>query len=246
MPRKIENFLTSGLPAKIYLLCYLNPESGYSLAQKIYPDKRYLATSKIYDWTDRLQKSDYLKIEKENEERKRKPFKSKIEPLIAEIKNELRKRSHMELTSREESLLKDLIIKDEFKSYFESFVIRKHGAREPERRVISSSSEEINALALINEVLGMLSTLCYVHHEFLKKSFVMDEKSLEQQYKSPYYTKLRIQELIEGARQFNKVAAHVEKLPDEFLLKLSTLWSDRDTIIYSYLVDSWTKHKEKR
>ena len=45
MPRKIENPLMEGLPAKIYFIAFIDPDSGYKIAEKIYG---YPRTAKIY------------------------------------------------------------------------------------------------------------------------------------------------------------------------------------------------------
>ncbi len=108
MGRKIENYLTSGLPAKIYLLCYLNPESGYSLGQKICQTKGVPQTSKIYPWIGRLKKEKYLQ---EVDSR----FRARVDPLVNQLDSILEKQD-ASFEGREKQIVKLLLDSDPFKT----------------------------------------------------------------------------------------------------------------------------------
>ena len=78
MAKKIENPLITGLSSKIYFLAYVNPETGYKIAKKIYGTPK---TEKIYKWGKTLRKSGYLE--------KTKLFTANVKPLVIQIKYQL-------------------------------------------------------------------------------------------------------------------------------------------------------------
>ncbi|MGI0009549.1 MAG: hypothetical protein ACRD92_08020, partial [Nitrosopumilaceae archaeon] len=159
MPKKIENPLTSGLPAKIYFLSYVNPQTGYKIAQKIYGSAK---TEKIYKWGKKLRTQSYLK--------NKKIFTAKIEPLVLQIKNEMRQQA-IQLSKEEESELevnlKKLLSSKAFKQYVVGFYNRFESKVEySDDAHVESLSQEFNALKLIAETIGMVSTICYVKKKF--------------------------------------------------------------------------------
>jgi len=77
MPKRITNPLRAGLPSKIYFLAYNGPISGYKMAQRIYK-RDYPPTSKIYEWTKKLEKQGFIS-------KTEKGFVSSVDPLLSEM-----------------------------------------------------------------------------------------------------------------------------------------------------------------
>src|SRR5437867_1988831 len=111
--KKIENPLITGLSSKIYFLAYVNPETGYKIAKKIYGTPK---TEKIYKWGKTLRKSGYLE--------KTKLFTANVKPLVIQIKYQLQQQG-IQYSKKEESELESKLVKllesDEFKRYVEGF-----------------------------------------------------------------------------------------------------------------------------
>lgn len=225
MPRKIENPLTAGLPAQIYLLCYVKPQSGYSLGQKIYGIKEGIPpTSKIYPWTKQMIKDGYL--EKTND-----GFKARMEPLLAQIKNEIQKIDP--LSKDEEVKLVQLLNADEFKEYILGWYERdkRTGNFGWSGVIIGHKKEQFNALRLISETIGMLCTVSIIKQEFSKIPLEEDEKRMEKYYRAKNEPEEWIQQQLKGIRQYNAVVVHLKKFSHELLSKFSKFWPASDTII---------------
>lgn len=140
LPRKITNYLTEGLPAKIYLLCYLQPQSGYGLAKSIYNNK--ITTAKIYGWTKKLVQADYLSYD-----RKKQRYSAKSTPLVYALKNILESKG-LGMDNAEYRDLISLLESDKFKA-----VVQKHWEREKAR--------ETSILELVCETVSSLAAAVY-------------------------------------------------------------------------------------
>ncbi|MBS7631681.1 hypothetical protein KEJ47_08990 [Candidatus Bathyarchaeota archaeon] len=108
MPQKIDNPLTSGLPAKILFLSYIQPRTGYSLGQMIYQIKKGIPpTSKIYSWCKPLIEQGYL-------ERVEDGYRTKSNKIVEAIENILREKN-LTLTSTEKRLVTKLLDSEKFR-----------------------------------------------------------------------------------------------------------------------------------
>ena len=112
---RITNYLRQGLPSKIYLLSFIQPQSEYSLALKIYGRP---TTDKIYKWTKLMVKDGFLEQDK-----KKKLFKAKIQPLAVEIGKELESRGS-DFNDQEVLLLHRLLESTNVKKTFEPYFSR--------------------------------------------------------------------------------------------------------------------------
>lgn len=226
MPRKITDFLKSGLPAQIYLLCYASPQTGYSLGKKIYKIKKGIPpTSKIYPWIKKLVEKNYL--EKTND-----GYVAKIEPLIFEIKQIFHK--NIILTKQEESILINVLKTNECKEYMEGWYnsYQRYNLVGPSQ-VLIGPDEPFNAIKLICETIGMLSTVFILRTEFNEIPLKEDLKKLEKQYRKQNNSEKWVQEQLKGLQQYNRVIIHFKKFSFVLLQKLAKLWPASDMIIRS-------------
>lgn len=122
MPRKITDPLTSGLPAKILLLAFIQPKTGYRLAQEIY-QRKSPPTSKIYTWCKTLIEQGYL-------ERTPEGYRTKHDKILDAIETTLRKKELL-LTFSERQLLTTLLNSDKFRRAirFSSPVSKEKGTK---------------------------------------------------------------------------------------------------------------------
>lgn len=116
MPEKITNYLKQGLPSKIYLLSFIEPQSGYKLAMKIYGRP---TTDKIYKWTKLMEKEGYLEHDK-----KTKKFNARIQPLALEMGKELETRG-LSFNDQEMRLLHRLLDSTNIRKLFEPYFNRE-------------------------------------------------------------------------------------------------------------------------
>src|SRR5437867_6484991 len=230
MPKKIENLLTAGLPAHIYLLCYVKLQTGYSIGQKIYGiEKGIPPTSKIYPWIKQMIKDGYLVKTKDG-------FTARIEPFLSQIKNEIQKINP--LSKDEETKLVQLLNSSEFKKYILGWYERgrKIGSYGWSGTILPYNEEQFNALKLISETIGMLCTVSIIKTEFTKTPLGEDEQKMEKYYRSRKEPESWIQEQIKGIRQYNAVVVHMKNFSHELLSKLAKLWSASDFIIRTEIV----------
>lgn len=94
MPQRIENYLTDGLPAKIYLCAYLEPQTGYSIAKRVHVNGAgERLSARIYEWIGKMIKDGYLvrkKIPMPNQDSLQKDLVfSSDDKLVAEIREAL-------------------------------------------------------------------------------------------------------------------------------------------------------------
>jgi len=139
MPRKITNPLRAGLPAKIYLLAYGSPITGYRIAQKIY-DRDYAPTSKIYPWTKKLEKKGTIT-------KTQKGILSKVEPLLLEIEKMYPENQQFALTEFEKYILLKVLDSKEFRSILKEKVVPK-----------IKLQQDVDAARIILETLGMITS----------------------------------------------------------------------------------------
>lgn len=223
MPRKAQNPLTFGLPAHIYLLCYFSPQKGYSLGKKIYqPEKGIPPTSKIYPWLKQL-KGKYLEETKDG-------CIAILDPLILEIKKKVE--SRISLTIKEETQLTNLIESKEFRNYTEGWYNRdrkyeQHGWSEV---IIGHKEEGLNALRLISETLGMLSTVLIIR-EYNNESLEEDEKKMEKIYRKQSKDESWVKQQMNAIKQYNAVIKYFKKFSTEFLMKLSILYPHSEVML---------------
>lgn len=99
MTRKITNYLIEGLPAKIYLYCYLEPQTAYTAAIRLYRKPMY---STIYRWMLIMARDGFLeKIDH--------GYSVKMPPLVKEI-NEVFKLLGLDLDKFERELLLRILL----------------------------------------------------------------------------------------------------------------------------------------
>ena len=241
MPKKIENPLISGIPAKIYMLCYLSNESGYGLAKKIYNiTKGVPPTARIYPWTKIMLKQGLLK-------RVDKKFRSQSEPLANQIIKIL-KNNTINFKEPEKKILKRILNSDSFRNY----VKMAYERFEPHYNIDFGSetveyTKNFNALQFISEAIGKITTLCLIQKRFGIKVFSEDEEVTGQYVKSmggEY--KIDEAKLREGIIAFRNVAKETIQFKENILGKLSVLWPDSRSIIYSHYVNYHDKHRRDK
>jgi len=241
MPKKIENPLVSGIPAKIYMLCYLNNETGYSLARKIYNITSGIPpTARIYPWTKKMIKQGFLK-------RIENTFRAQPEPLANQI-IEVLKGNAINFNESEKKLLKRILNSNNFRNY----VKMGYERFEPHYNVdlgneIVTYTNEFNALQFISETIGKIATLCLIQKRFSVKVFSEDEEVIGQYVKSmggKY--KIDKKKLQEGIIAFRNIATEIIQLKENILGKLSILWPDSHSIIYSHYVNYHSKHRRNK
>jgi hypothetical protein len=232
VPKKIENPLVTGLPAKICFYCYLEPQTGYGLGLKIYGIPR---TDKIYKWIKQLVRTRYLTKTEDG-------FSLDVMQLVSEIKNMLVSRQVISMISKkDEKHLKTLLNSNEFKKYLEGFYKSRKNAEENADQT-ENIKFDFNVLELITEKIGMLCTICYIRKKFKNLPFEEDEVSLEQHYRKDEPNNWRT--LIEGVKQFNAVVPYFKKFSENFMIDLSKLWSISHTLIEAEYVDHYKKTTE--
>lgn len=241
MPRKIENPLISGIPAKIYMLCYLNNETGYSLAKKIYNITSGIPpTARIYPWTKIMMKQKLLK-------RVDKTFRSQPEPLANQIV-EIIKNNKINFKESEKKILKRILNSDNFRSY----VKMGYERFEPHYNVNFGSetveyTKNFNALQFISEAIGKITTLCLIQERFGVKVFSENEEVTGQYVKSMGgQYEINEEKLQEGIVAFRNIAKEIIQLEENILGKLSILWPDSRSIIYSHYVNYHDKHRRNK
>src|SRR5438093_576299 len=146
MPEKIRNYLRQGLPSKIYLLSFIQPQSGYKLAMKIYGRP---TTDKIYKWTKVMEKEGYLEHEK-----KTKKFKAIIQPLATEMGKELESRGSS-FNGQETSLLHRLLESTNVRKLFEPYFGR---------------DKNLNAVNLTCLTYSLIAGIVLVIRKYISKS----------------------------------------------------------------------------
>ena len=104
MPRKITNYLSEGLPSRIYLLCFIAPRSGYQLALDT---SGKLFTSKIYGWTKKMVEAGVLELDPYG-------YRAPIKPLVLEVERALKDRGET-LSQSESKLLTSILASESFK-----------------------------------------------------------------------------------------------------------------------------------
>lgn len=238
MPKKIENPLVTGLPAKIYFLSYVDPQSGYSLAKKIYGFPR---TDKIYKWTKQMIGDDYLKQIKGKGRRTK--FQAITKPLLHQIKKVLDKHI-IHLTNEEEKILKNLLDSNEFKKYIFPLYERETQERDvyDGEKTVASYKPDFNALKIISEIIGMAATLSYIKLEFKDVPIEYDEKNFEKIYRMSNPNNWKT--TLDGIKVFNKMIVFFKPFSKDSLLGLSTLWPHSHFLIVDEYVNFYKKHKK--
>jgi len=238
MPKKIENPLVTGLPAKIYFLLYVDPQSGYSLAKKIYGFPR---TDKIYKWTKRLIDDGYLKQIKGKGRRTK--FQAITKPLLQQIKELLEERA-IYLTDVERKILKDLLDSTEFKKYIFPLYERETQQRSvyDGEKIINISKPDFNASKIISEIIGMAATLSYIKLEFKDVPIEYDEKNFAKIYRKSNPNNW--QTTLDGIKVFNKMIVFFKPFSKDSLLRLSKLWPPSHFLIVDEYVNFYKKHKK--
>jgi len=102
-----------------------------------------------------------------------------LDPLVSEIRKKIK--STNQLLKTEEIQLNKLLSSKEFRKYTEGWYNRdrkyeQHGWSEV---IIGNKEEGLNALRLISETLGMLSTLSIIRLEYSKIPLEENEKYME-------------------------------------------------------------------
>lgn len=216
VPRIARNPLTFGLPAHIYLLCYFSPQKGYALGKRIYQSgKNIPPTSKIYPWLDKLEGTYLQKTDN--------GYQAILDPLISEIKNKIN--SHKPLTETEETRLTEVLSSNEFRQYLEGWYNRdrKYEQYGWSEVIVGQKNEGVNALRLVAETIGMLSTVLIIR-EYENESYEEDEKKLEKMYRKQSKDESWIQQQMNGNKQHNAVIKYFKKFSTEFLMKLTILY----------------------
>ncbi|MEX0764225.1 MAG: hypothetical protein WEC35_07625 [Nitrosopumilaceae archaeon] len=240
MAKKIENPLIAGIPAKIYILCYINEESGYTLARKIYNIQEGIPpTARIYPWTKRMIEDGFLaKTEK--------GFISKSELLAKQVSGKLHGLGTM-LNPSEKKQLKTMLDSVNFRNYVKIMYERfepHYDVNFGDKKV--EYIKEFDALDLICQTIGKIATLCLIQKRFSVKVLSASDEVIGQYVKSMGVNeKIDFDKVKEGTLAFNTIANEFIKLAENSLAKFSKLWPDSHNIIYSYYVSSFNQHKKE-
>ena len=104
MPQKITDYLTQGLPSRIYLNCFPRPKTGYALAKEIHGTPR---VDKIYKWGKIMEKSGHLERTKEG-------YRALVKPLIEEL-DVMIKSNGDTLDFHEKEILRHILVGNSFR-----------------------------------------------------------------------------------------------------------------------------------
>lgn len=108
--------IEKGLAAKIYLLAYPKPKSGYEIAKEIYGYDHH----RVRDVIKELAKEDYLIPVKEDEWRHPK-WLSSVEPIIDRVK-EIKQAENIELTEFDIHILRRILDSQVFREYIGNYI----------------------------------------------------------------------------------------------------------------------------
>lgn len=244
MPRKIENPLRSGLPAKMYMELYLDGTNGYSLAKKVYHIQQGIPpTGKIYAWLNKMEELGII-------EKTAAGYKVSIKLLIEEIDSELQKYGII-LNSEEKRRLGRILSSYDFRRYIEGFYKRFEPHIEIDfGDMVEREVKEFDALQMIMETVGMVSTTCFIKRKF-KVNPVSPSTEVTKQFtkivKEPKSSDF--QQIQKGIELLTKVEQEFMISNIDFLAKLSKLWPQSRDILYSCFVTFYneqTKTKEDK
>jgi hypothetical protein len=147
MSRRTQNVLREGLSAKIYLLAFNGPISGYKIGHTIQnlKPRETPQTAKIYNWTTKMQKENMIKkIDKTEQEEE--GYVSKVEGIFPQIKNFLAEKD-IQISDIESHILLKYLDSVNFRTHVEeSFFYQK-----------SFFVNAVDAVKHITEVLGGLA-----------------------------------------------------------------------------------------
>lgn len=233
MPKKIENPLYSGLPARIYFHCYIKPQSGYSLAMDFYGKQQ---TDKIYNWINSEQMKNYISKTEDG-------YSANITPLMDEFSNRILQ-YEKQLTKPELSKLKKILQSRKFKDYVYGFYKNKitHNRTDEKQLDTYHRLSDFNAFEQISEIVGMVCTLVYRNRKFVHKAIKENEKKLEEQYKK---NMMNWNDVLSTVKQFNEIIPYFLKFSDESLIKFSVFWPESEIIIMTEYVNFHKQENKK-
>lgn len=186
--KKIRNYLTEGQPSKIYLMCFVKPQSGYQLAKEIYGQP---TTPKIYGWAKKMLASGHLEKDVYG-------FRASVKPLLAGLEATIEKNGE-NVDFHERKLLRYALESSTFK------------------KVVSRTYElwknqTPNILVLTLEFMPIICAL----NLNLKKAFDIEDVNAVQAWKLIHQKDniaTRIKELDPKVQQFNQIFdSHLEKM----------------------------------
>lgn len=222
MPKKIQKLLEEGLPSQIYFLCYLHPETGYSLGRHIYNKKKGIPpTAKLYPRINEMVKKGYLKKLDDG-------YSSKIEPIIEEIQKTC------SLNSTDSKKLIELLNSDEFKKYILGFYenFEKNIVITYDENNIVKLKQNFNAMKTILETVGMISTLFIIRGEYRSVKVEENIKDFKSKLKqSKGFTNSSIQKQANSLKYFNAVLPYFRNLSFDAIDKLTKLWSPSSELL---------------
>ncbi len=259
MPAKITNYLTQGLPSRIYLECYLKPTTGYALANKIYGKP---TVAKIYTWAKEMIEKGYLEKTKED------GYRSLAEPL-ADVIRQILEEQEVTLDHNEKNLLVSFL----GSSSFRQIASEHYGGLTEEERANS------DIVSFVIEVLSFISALSFNAKQLqeipdisIKEalSLITNEKestrrqasveaaqansSAFNQAMKRYFTRAGLKEEARNFDLSTQISRYApfsvfEELPCSFLYKLSKLTQIGDYVTYifalSYSLQELKSKEEK-
>jgi len=224
MPRKIKKLLEEGLPSRIYFLCYLKPETGYSVGKIIYNVKKGIPpTAKLYPRIKELKNKNYL----EEVDGK---YAARIEPIIEEIQKTCT------LNTIDSSKLIELLNSNEFKKYILGFYenFEKNIEIIYNENDIVKLKQNFNALKTILETIGMISTLFIIRGEWRSIKIEENVKGFTSKLKqSKRFTNSSIRKQVNSIKYFNAVLPYFRNLSSETILELTKLWDPSNALLAS-------------
>lgn len=237
LPRKITNFLTEGLPSRIYLLCFISPRSGYQLALDT---SGKLFTSKIYGWTKKMMGKGYLQRDPYG-------YRTVIKPLAAELDVKLKEKGE-NLDFHERQLLSVILGSDGFKAMV-SNAYESWKERTPD--IVSLTSEYLSTAACLTlnlkrwmreEGVSATQALKMVSGKGEIETFPKEDQSYVQLFNEVFYDHLaRMGMKKKDSKQGNdfETMELVEfsifaNLPNDLLAKLSRLGSNTKNLTYTF------------
>jgi hypothetical protein len=170
MSRRTQNILREGLSAKIYLLAFNGPISGYKIGHTIQnlKPRETPQTAKIYNWTTKMQKENMIKkIDKTEQEE---GFVSKIDGILPQIMDFLAEKD-IEISDIESYILTKYLDSVNFRTHVEESFFYQKGF----------FVNAVDAVKHITEVLGGLALREYVCRD--EKKDEKNEKYREYQHR---------------------------------------------------------------
>ena len=145
--------LRKGLTSELFFLAFLQPETGYTLAQRLQGSKKIPNTSKTSTSLKKLEKAEYLRRDKDGK------LHHVPEKLVQELIDYLKNEQGVILDEKEKKILRHLI-SENYSFFFASHEVIHKMLDRPKR------THDLDAIKTISDKIGEISA---IHLELKKK-----------------------------------------------------------------------------